>query len=153
MKPIRVFRWFALAATSLALVGGAGGSDIPPDPNDWMCPQDLPTQLEIDAWCRANQDRGQPLPDALRNPPPLSDLRAKNAYDIRMGEFLKTFEYVRLGWKRDMSWRFAGPIVFGGEKPESYATHLPMRIYYSPEVIDWLCNGRRGDLPDGAMMI
>src|SRR5262249_18988511 len=31
--------------------------------------------------------------------------------------------------------------------------HPAVRIYYSPEMIDWLCGGRQGEIPNGAMII
>ena len=34
-----------------------------------------------------------------------------------------------------------------------YGTHPAVRIYYSPEVMDWLNSGRQGDVADGGMII
>ena len=84
----------------------------------------------------------------------MSDLEAKNLYDLRMGAFLKSLRYKQeLGWLRDSEWRFTGPIVGPISDPSSYSTHLPVRVYYSPEVIDWMCDGRQGELPAGATII
>ena len=142
---------FACALPSISTA-----SSLPADPNEWVCQDSLiPTpQAEIDAWCQSHPDRGERLPDDLRFPPPLSDLEAKNLYDLRMGVFLKTLRYKQeLGWMRDTEWRFVGPIVGPISDPTSYATHLPVRIYYSPEVVDWMCDGREGELPEGATII
>jgi hypothetical protein len=136
---------------SIMLAGG-----LPSDPREWACANSLipVPQTEINQWCQDHPNRGLPLPEELRSPPPISDLEAKNRYDLRMGAFLKTLRYKQdLGWMHDSEWRFTGPIVGPVSNPSSYATHLPVRVYYSPEVIDWMCNGRQGELPEGAAII
>lgn len=35
----------------------------------------------------------------------------------------------------------------------SFGVHPAVRLYYSPEVVEWLCNNREGELPDGAIVI
>ena len=52
-----------------------------------------------------------------------------------------------------MNWRLTGPYVGKIGSGESFGTHPAVRIYYSPEVVDWLCNGREGEIPDGAMIV
>ncbi len=134
----------------------AHDSRLPPDPYDWVCRDSLSgaSQAEIDAWCAAHPDRGRPLPEELRAPPPLASLEEKNRFDERLEAFAKSEAYrVELGWIGDAGWRFTGPYVGEIGSGYSYGTHLPVRIYYSPEVIDWLCTGRQGALPDGAMII
>jgi hypothetical protein len=142
-----------MAATATPIPSNGG---LPTKPNDWVCQSSLipATPQEMRTWCETNPDRGTPLPLALRHPPPLSDLTAKNEYDLRLGAFLKTLRYKHeLAWISDPAWRFTGPIVGPIDGGSSYATHLPVRVFYSPEVIDWLCEGRKGELPDGATII
>jgi len=145
-----------LVLTDMAATAAPSNGGLPADPNDWVCQSSLTpaTQQEKRRWCEANRGRGTPLPLALRHPPPLSDLTAKNEYDLRFGAFLKSLRYKHdLAWVSDPSWRFTGPIVGPTDGGSSYATHLPVRVFYSPEVIDWLCDGRKGELPDGAAII
>jgi hypothetical protein len=87
--------------------------------------------------------------------------------DVR--KFLRDEGYKQLGWLHDADWRMTGPFegcacptnapgcVAGVNK----GPHPAVRIYYSPEVIDWMCKYRRGDhelpnapaMPDGAMIV
>ena len=55
----------------------------------------------------------------------------------------------------DARWRLSGPSVNppGGDFGHNYGPHFPLKVYYSPEMVDWLCNGRNGEIPDGAIMI
>lgn len=84
--------------------------------------------------------------------------------------FLRDERYKQLGWLHDADWRLTGPFD-GCACPDGSSSgcvagvnkgpHPAVRIYYSPEVIDWMCTYRRGDneLPDappvvdGAMII
>jgi hypothetical protein len=132
---------------------------IPENPNEWVCevPPE-PTPEEIAEWCDAHppETRGDPLPPALRYPPDGTDLEAKNAYDRLLEVFLKTEAYrFELGWMSDTEWRFTGPITGNAwnDSVVSYGTHFPVKVYYSPEVVEWLCNGRTTELPDGAMIV
>jgi hypothetical protein len=69
-------------------------------------------------------------------------------------DFLRTKEYASLGWVTDQNWRFSGPsVIENGSFSHNYGPHFPLKVYYSPEVVDWLCNGRQGDIPDGAMIM
>jgi hypothetical protein len=156
-----VFCFMLLSALLSACSGGSTSSTsapqgLPVDPQKWVCPDSLAgaTPAEIAAWCASHPDRGQPLPEALRNPPPLSQLADKNRYEIALEAFVKAESYKReLGWLGDATWRFTGPYVGEIGSGSNYGTHLPVRIYYSPEVIDWLCNDRQGELPEGATII
>jgi hypothetical protein len=140
---------------------------LPSNPQDWICPDSMPvTQKEIDAWCKSHPkgDRGLPLPEDLRNPPPIADFEAYMTYSERLKNFLslpdqkKQLEYTKLGWISDAHWRLSGPSVIP-ENPvpfdffHNYGPHFPLKIYYSPEVVDWLCSGRKGEIPDGAMIL
>jgi hypothetical protein len=129
---------------------------LPDDPQQWICAHrgPEPSAADVAAWCRAHPDRGQPLPDDLRDPPPPADYDAWQAYNLRLETFLTSQEYVRLGWVSDERWRFSGPsVVEDGSYSHNYGPHFPLRVYYSPEVVDWLCNGREGEIPDGAMIM
>lgn len=80
-----------------------------------------------------------PLPGSL----PLID------YEEILFPWVARREYVGLGWKRDKRWRDTGPFVFN----MSFGIHPAVRMYYSPEIIDWLEGGRDGVIADGAIVI
>ncbi len=140
---------------------------LPPNPEDWVCHDSAPvTQKEIDAWCKAHPkgSRGKPLPDDLRNPPSIADFAAYTTYSERLRNFLSVpdinqqLEYTTLGWVSDANWRLSGPsVVPANPAPfdyfHNYGPHFPLKVYYSPEVVDWLCSGRKGEIPDGAMIL
>ncbi len=63
--------------------------------------------------------------------------------------YLSTYRYRDLGWCYDKGVRDTGPFIKG----VSYGTHPTVRVYYSPEVIAWLRNGRHGVPADGAVII
>jgi mono/diheme cytochrome c family protein len=135
-------------------------SALPSNPNKWVCKDSQPvTQQEIDAWCASHPDRGLPLPPDLRNPPPVSDFVNYVDYSNHLKDFLtgKVLgqSYQDLGWVSDAHWRLSGPSVNppGGNFSHNYGPHFPLKVYYSPEMVDWLCNGRKGEIPDGAMMV
>src|SRR5437764_994699 len=48
-----------------------------------------------------------------------------------------------------MTTRPTGPYMNGAY----YGTHHVVRVWYSPEVTTWLEGGRKGELPDGAMIV
>ena len=136
---------------------GSNGS-LPSDPNNWVCQDSLipSSQMEINEWCEMNlNDLGEPAPEYLRNPPPLSMLDEKNNYDLDFQTFIRDRLYdTELGWKSDKTWRMTGP--WGGDfgsDGENLTTHNAIKMYYSPEVVEWLCNDRQGEIPDGAMII
>ncbi|MGY9047916.1 hypothetical protein P775_11445 [Puniceibacterium antarcticum] len=70
-------------------------------------------------------------------------------YENALYPFIAARDYVGLGWTPDKSWRDTGPFVL----ESSYGVHPAVRIYYSPQVIDWLEGGRLGAVPDGAMVV
>lgn len=128
----------------------------PDDPNEWVCPSSLigATQQEIDAFCSDISNFGESAPLELQNPPLISDLNAKNKFDLDYQEFLRDRIYAtELGWVGDKTWRMTGPYVGEIGSGESSGVHPAVRVYYSPEVTEWLCNDRQGDIPDGAMII
>ncbi len=142
---------------------------LPSNPQDWICPDSMPVnQQEIDAWCKLHPKgtRGLGLPEDLRNPPPISDFKDYMDYSDRLRKFLSLpdqnmeFEYMKLGWISDAHWRLSGPSVMPDPAHPSaldlfhnYGPHFPLKIYYSPEMVDWLCSGRKGEIPDGAAMV
>jgi hypothetical protein len=90
---------------------------------------------------------------------------------IEVRDFLRGEKYKALGWLHDASWRLTGPFE-GCACPEgtpagscdagvSKGPHPAVRVYYSPEVVAWMCTHRRGEaelpgapeMPDGAMII
>ena len=70
-------------------------------------------------------------------------------FEKQLYRFLDDRRYQDLGWAVDKSVRDTGPFI----KKQSYGTHPAVRVYYSPEVIAWLINGRSGTIPDGAVII
>lgn len=80
-----------------------------------------------------------PLPCSL----PLAD------YERVLYTWINDREYDRLGWEHDRLVRDTGPFVLGA----NYGTHPAVRVYYSPEVVAWLRDGRRGTLPVGSMIV
>ena len=63
--------------------------------------------------------------------------------------FLKEGDYLRLGWNEDKELRDTGPFI----DKKSYGVHPTVKIYYSPEIMKWMIDGRRGLVPDGAIII
>src|SRR5262249_52974277 len=134
-------------------------SPLPPDPQDWVCPESLVPvpQSEIDTWCAEHDGQGQPAP----LPPPtaatLSNPKEKNRYDLQLRRFLQSRAYAeQLGWAHDQEWRLTGPLVGDLQdlaNVDNYGVHPVVRIYYSPEMTHWLCQGRQGPIADGAMLI
>jgi hypothetical protein len=81
-----------------------------------------------------------PLPSTLKQ-------AAFQNYDVALYDFVNCGKY--LNWARDKSVRDTGPFAFG----QYYGTHPVVRLFYSPQVITWLKNGKKGPIPDGAMII
>lgn len=86
-----------------------------------------------------------PLP-----PPPPTSPASRPAdpgtfqFDSLVYEFLKERRYDdSLHWCVDSGVRDTGPYIKGAY----FGTHPAVRIYYSPEVIRWLKDDRKGDLP------
>jgi hypothetical protein len=71
------------------------------------------------------------------------------AIERTMLAYLSTYKYQKLGWCVDKYVRDTGPFVHG----QYYGTHPAVRIYYSPEVMRWLRNGRHGVPDEGAVII
>jgi hypothetical protein len=73
-----------------------------------------------------------------------------DAYDQRLLAYMKTGAYRNLGWCVDKSIRGTGPFYDGTNLGTHYAS---VRIWYSPDVVEWLMKGRADELPDGAVII
>ena len=108
----------------------------------------------IGAQDAAPTSTAPPASTAALTPPtaaplPLPSTMPLDQYEPLLFDFLESKQYQELGWAHDKRVRDTGPYIDG----VSYGTHPAVRIYYSPEVYDWLQNGREGDIPDGAMII
>lgn len=127
---------------------------LPDDPASWVCHSEPIEPTQVEQWCKAHPERGKPA-DLPGGPEPLSKLAAKNEYDEQMSAFLNEERYAELGWVHDQRWRLTGPCVGEIDErcEESYGVHPAVRVWYSPEVVDWLCNDRQGEIPDGAVVI
>ena len=123
----------------------------PDDPALWVCADSPIEQARIDEWCAEHPDRGRKA--SLPAPVPRTDLGGKNAYDRALLEFLSEHRYRELGWVADQRWRLTGPIVGPIKDSNSYGVHPAVRVWYSPEVVDWMCADRAGELPDGSMIV
>lgn len=68
-------------------------------------------------------------------------------FEGQLVAFLKRRGYS--GWVHDPEVRSTGPWIDG----QNYGTHPAVRVYYSPGVWAWLQGGRKGVIPDGAVII
>lgn len=90
------------------------------------------------------------LPDAGRRAGlPLPNNMSVMEYEEVLFPFLKERRYIELEWLKDKGVRDTGPWIDG----TYYGTHPAVRVFYSPGIIRWLAEGRRGPIPDGEMMI
>ncbi|MGH9160992.1 MAG: hypothetical protein ACRD2X_13535 [Vicinamibacteraceae bacterium] len=67
--------------------------------------------------------------------------------------FINQRQYIKNGWKSDLNWRLTGPYVGKIGAGQSYGVHPAVKVYYSPEVTNWLCKKRAYPLPDNAMIV
>ena len=146
------------AASALLLCACVCSAQLPPDPEQWVCADPKPTPEEVKSWCDTNLPKldmdWRKKTKLTIEPGQLTDLKKKNAYDAVLNEFLIKREYdTVLKWPHDKDWRLTGPYVGPIGSGESYGVHPAVRVYYSPEVTKWLCEGRKGDLPLGSMLI
>jgi len=78
-----------------------------------------------------------------------------NASDIGTVKFEKRlYDFLDQGcyktWIADRQIRNSGPFINGN----SFGTHNAVKVFYSPEVWDWLKHkNREGEIPDGAMIV
>lgn len=146
-----------LAIVVAGLVQNAGATGqapgLPPNPDDWVCKQSPspPSDELIRDFCEESKHN----PDwrkkvDLGAPGTISELTQKNAFDERLQDFLVNGGYKH--WAHDLTWRLTGPYVGEIGSGKSYGVHPAVRIYYSPEIVDWLC-GRKKELDANAMLV
>jgi hypothetical protein len=159
----------AVAAGAVLVVGCPPGT--PPKPNPpattpAACVKAEPKPAPVLPWKDVAALCAAPHGTAWA-PPSFGD-PDQAALDVQ--SFLRGEKYKALGWLHDADWRLTGPFE-GCSCPDgtsgdcdpgvSKGPHPAVRIYYSPEVIDWMCRYRRGkdelpgapEMPDGAMII
>lgn len=90
--------------------------------------------------CLEAKDPPLPLPSSL--PPSKLIEFQKTTF-----EFLNTGGY--LNWCKDKSVRDTGAFINGNY----FGTHPAVRVFYSASMMKWLMDGRKGAIPDGAMII
>ena len=90
-----------------------------------------------------------PTPFGKPSPLPLPRSLSIAEYEKQLFEFLNRREYKALGWINDKRVRDTGPYLNG----KYYGTHPAVSIYYSPEIVHWLVDGKRDAIPDGTMII
>ncbi|MFN3189891.1 MAG: hypothetical protein ACE361_05155 [Aureliella sp.] len=108
---------------------------------------DSPTNSDSDRDRAANGTPFVPRGKPANLPRPSS--MAVNEFEAILFQFVNERRYVDLGWAVDKGVRDTGPFLNG----KYYGTHPAVRIYYSPEVIEWLVGGRKTKIPDGAVII
>src|SRR5829696_716392 len=91
--------------------------------------------------------------DCLNVPPlplPSTFLPARlPQFQEQLARFLQCRQYANLKWAEDKGVRDTGPYVNGSY----YGVHPAVKIYYSPQVVRWLKEGRKGVIPDGATIV
>ncbi len=97
----------------------------------------------------SDSDGGHGASFGTAAPLPLPSQVSRQAYQQQLYDFLGAFRYRALGWKRDKRVRDSGPYRGG----VYYGTHPAVRVYYSPEVMQWLVGDRKGEIADGGMII
>ena len=70
-------------------------------------------------------------------------------FQEQLTRYLQCRQYAKLNWSEDKGVRDTGPYV----NQSYYGVHPAVKIYYSPQVVRWLKEGRKGTIPDGAMIV
>ncbi len=83
------------------------------------------------------------------SPLPLPSSLGVAEYEGHLFQFLNGREYKKLDWMTDKRVRDTGPYLNG----KYYGTHPAVNIFYSPEIMRWLVDGKRLAIPDGAMIV
>ncbi len=143
----------------VAIAAGENAGALPENPMDWVCKDSMKpaTPAEIEKWRRENPNWGEKA-DLGMPPATIWNEEAKNKYDNALQTFLRNRDYAeKLGWKGDKNWRMTGPYVGQPGSGKSYGVHPAVRIYYSPEILEWLFADRPNqspdDIPAGAMLV
>jgi len=134
-------------------------AQLPSDPNDWVCSKPKFTDEQLQqmgkSWCAkhlSKQDtKWRKDIDLPLEPGQITNLADKNNYDWLLRKFLngKTYQ----NWSHDLQWRLTGPYVGKIGAGKSYGVHPGVRIYYSPEVIEWMCTDRSKEIGAGAIIV
>lgn len=115
----------------------------------------------VDELCSTGQ-RGASWPGAIAPIGP-NFTQDEPKYTEKIQGFLRSLAYrsAPYAWLHDANWRLTGE--YEGCPPDGVnrGPHPFVRIYYSPEIIDWMCKYRRNEqelpnaseIPDGAMII
>ena len=112
----------------------------------------LPQMLD---GARADAAAQQPhaAPDCGNVPPlplPSTFLPARMPqFQEQLARFLQCKQYAKPGWAEDKGIRDTGPFFNNNH----YGVHPAVKIYYSPQVFRWLKDGRKGSIPDGAVIV
>jgi hypothetical protein len=80
---------------------------------------------------------------------PAPSSQPPDKFEEGLFSFLNERQYQNLGWAVDKGVRDTGPYIDG----KYYGTHPAVRVWYSPGVMKWLVNGRKGPIPDGEVII
>lgn len=97
----------------------------------------------VTSTCKGKGEMPFALPSSIP-PEKLAD------YEKQMLAWLTRRAYATdLSWCGDKGIRDTGPWI----NDVYYGTHKAAKIYYSPAVMTWLIEGRKGPIPDGAMII
>src|SRR5215470_15347320 len=121
----------ALAVFTLCCaVGSAAAQSATPSPTPHPCPN------------------AKEVPAALRMPAKLPPGEPFE-FEKQVLAYLSTLDYRKLGWCEDKWVRDTGPLIKGADA----IVHPPVRIFYSPEVSNWMLGGREGEIADGAVII
>ena len=88
-----------------------------------------------------------PLPQPSKTDP--------RVFEARLYQFLEGYCYrqQKPAWAKDRELRNTGPFLANSSFGSNMGTHPAVRIYYSPEVVRWISNGRKGEIADGAMIV
>ncbi len=140
-RPGLALGWSACLSVGFLLVSLLMGSQL-----QWMTPAMAAEEAADATVTRSDCSKAAKYPLSL--PSTLAQSAYQN-FDVTLYDFLNCGNYTNIGWSRDKSVRNTGPFVLGA----SYGTHPAVRIYYSPQVIAWLKRGKKGAIPDGAMII
>ena len=133
-------------------------AQLPDDPNQWVCKTQY-SESELQQmgkdWCDKNlkkQDYDwRKNTDLPLEPGLITELDKKNNYDELLRQFLNEKSYK--SWAHDQEWRLTGPYVGDIGNGDSYGVHPGVRIYYSPEVVKWMCEDRSKEIGAGAIII
>src|SRR5436190_1338268 len=97
------------------------------------------------------EDSAYPKVDHFGKPAdlPRPSIMPLEKFEEKLFAFLNERQYQMLGWAVDKGVRDTGPYIDG----KYYGTHPAVRVWYSPGVMKWLLNGRKGLIPDGEVIV